>query len=115
MLTNLTKAMISFPLIVLLVAVFYLANGGTIHPDLPFLFMCGFFAIISTLMSLIFTLFQRTTTDLMEIIRNRDELEDEEIYATLENVEDLEVFLKDLESDILKGIAAKKETKNEDI
>ena len=51
----------------------------------------------------------------MEIIRNHDELEDEEIYATLENVEDLEVFLKDLESDILKGIAAKKETKNEDI
>ena len=113
--TNITKIMLAFPVIVLVTSIFYIWNGGTIHSDLAFVLICSFFAIVVTLLNVAFAISRNMNLELIKIINHQEEMtnndEEEEIFATLENVDDLQEFLKDLESDILKNIAARKERK----
>ena len=107
MLTSISKTMLSFPLIVLICSVFHVLNGGTINTNLTFIFMSAFFAIVCTLVGLIFSLIRRIFTILEAVTED----ENDQIIATLDNEEDLKEFLINLEKDILKNIADKKEKK----
>ena len=109
MLTILSKGLLTFPLLVLIVAIFHLANGGSINPELTFVFMCAFFAIITKLLTVVFGLFERVANDLLELASDIDEKDDDEIFACLHDEEDIKGFLQDLENEIIRSIEARKD------
>lgn len=109
MLTLLSKGLLTFPLLVLIVSVFHLGNGGSINPELTFVFMCAFFAIVTKLLSVVFVLFERIANDLLELAKDVDEKDDDEIFACLHDEDDIKGFLEDLESEIIRSIKSRKD------
>ena len=71
--------------------------------------MCAFFAIVTKLLSVVFVLFERIANDLLELAKDVDEKDDDEIFACLHDEDDIKGFLEDLESEIIRSIKSRKD------
>ena len=71
--------------------------------------MCAFFAIVTKLLSVVFVLFERIANDLLELAKDVDEKDDDEIFACLHDEDDIIGFLEDLESEIIRSIKSRKD------
>jgi hypothetical protein len=100
MLASLVKVGIYFPLATTIVASSVLFNGGTIDPQLTFVFMSIFFIFVNVLMVAIFKYLRMNFSELKLLhIEERSNVETN-IFGFIESDEDLAAFLGDLEAKI---------------
>ena len=101
MLTNMSKALLSVPLVVLICSIFALVNGMTIPSELLLISMAGFAAILCLLLNVIFTLLHRIFQVLYEMNESVDEDEEEK---------QLQVFLKIVAAEVKDSLKSDKDT-----
>ena len=100
MLSNMSKALLSVPLVVFICSIFAVVNGMTIPSEMLLICTAGFAAILCLLLNVIFTLLGRILQILHELYENEDKEAEEK---------QLEDFLKVVAAEVKESIRSNKD------